>query len=481
MFGKFLLLAFAGLFIFVQNCDARRIPTGLELSEDDYLYTFDDFVVDFEREYLNDVDECTFRQTIFEKNLQIILSHNRQYIMSRKTTDYSQKDDENTNSVVNGNGNDFNQMAMRQAAFERNLKQGYNRQLKQQEKVSYLLGINQFIDRLPEELPRGYDRMKSSQVRSSSTVVNTVAHTTSVSRRLQNKREERENMFLNALGGKLLDVSELPKEVNWRMKGVTTPVKNQGGCGSCWAFASTAVLESHIAIQTQNHILFELSEQQLVSCASNPQHCGGVGGCAGATAEIAYEHVRLHGMVEEWGFGYQDYHGADVNCSLTLKDSGGNKTFYHGAVITIKDYAVLPSNNYTALMNAVARLGPVAVSVACLPWQFYSSGVFHAPLNPGKATDIDHLVVLEGYGTDQESGEDYWLVRNSWSPMWGEGGYIRLKRVDEYECGMDNTPEDGDACTFDDEGNPVTPTPQLICGNSGILFDSVIPLGGMLV
>merc|ERR1711937_262474 len=138
--------------------------------------------------------------------------------------------------------------------------------------------------------------------------------------------------------------------------------------------------------------------------------------------------------------------------------------------------------------NAVAKLGPIAVSVACMPWRFYKSGVFFEPLDTdGSATDVDHLVVLEGYGTDHGTGEDYWLVRNSWGPLWGECGYVRLLRRDpstlddpEDDCGMDTTPGDGVACYYDEDGNEITPEPQKICGTSGILFDSTIPKGGAL-
>ena len=97
-------------------------------------------------------------------------------------------------------------------------------------------------------------------------------------------------------------------------------------------------------------------------------------------------------------------------------------------------------------------------------------------------------MVLEGYGTDEGTGEDYWLVRNSWSPNWGEDGYIRLLRVDpaklddpEQDCGMDTTPADGAACTKDETGHDIIPPPAKICGNSGILYDSVIPVGGYLL
>eukprot|EP00401_Gymnodinium_catenatum_P023168 CAMPEP_0117620150 /NCGR_PEP_ID=MMETSP0784-20121206/86983_1 /TAXON_ID=39447 /ORGANISM="" /LENGTH=89 /DNA_ID=CAMNT_0005424061 /DNA_START=1 /DNA_END=266 /DNA_ORIENTATION=+ len=82
-------------------------------------------------------------------------------------------------------------------------------------------------------------------------------------------------------------------------------------------------------------------------------------------------------------------------------------------VATIDGYVQLPENNYTALMNAVATVGPVAVSVDASAWRSYSSGVFNGcnQANP----DIDHAVILMGYGTDSETGENYWLIRNSWS------------------------------------------------------------------
>jgi cathepsin L len=400
----------------------------------DETYSFDQFLLDFGRQYPVPA-EYAQRKAIFEKNLATIVHHNNR------------------------------------------------------NQHSYQLGINPFADQRPEELFTGYDILQSSRV----TTAATATH-----RRMSRKKEP-------TLPFRVDPISELPKAVDWRAHGVTTPVKSQGGCGSCWSFAATTVLESHIALQTG--VLFDLSPQEIVSCAPNPQHCGGEGGCTGSTAELAFELVRQHGIVQEWDFGYQDYHGEHINCTLSLdlkasttstvqsqqgprhlrhssKDTNddGDKHFYHGAVATIADYAVLPSNNYTVLMNAVAKLGPVAVAVACLPWHLYQSGVFYAPLNSSTAaTDLNHLVVLEGYGTDQETGEDYWLVRNSWGPLWGEGGYIRLKRVGDHECGLNIKPADGTACTIDDKGNPVTPPPETICGNSGILFDSVLPVGGHLI
>jgi cathepsin L len=158
------------------------------------------------------------------------------------------------------------------------------------------------------------------------------------------------------------------------------------------------------------------------------------------------------------------------------------------SVASIEGFTVLPTNNYTVVMNAIAKLGPVAVSVACSPWKLYEGGVFYAPMIDQISADVNHLVVLAGYGTDEETQEDFWLIRNSWGPRWGEGGYIRLRRTDpstlddpSMDCGMDVTPSDGAACTKDDSGNDIVPPATQVCGTSAILFDTSIPLGGHLL
>jgi cathepsin L len=162
--------------------------------------------------------------------------------------------------------------------------------------------INMFADLLNEELPYGLDKSVHPAYRPSS--VSSAA--SSVPFESLVKRNLRQGFVVN--GG------NLPDSVDWRTKGVTTPVKNQGGCGSCWAFSSTAALESHIAIQTGK--LFSLSPQTMVSCIPNPKSCGGNGGCTGSTAEIAFSWVAEHGMIDEWRFGYQSFRGEKINCTF---------------------------------------------------------------------------------------------------------------------------------------------------------------------
>ncbi len=198
---------------------------------------------------------------------------------------------------------------------------------------------------------------------------------------------------------------------------------------------------------------------QTAFCSPNPDSCGGTGGCQGATAEIAFDYLAgARGIYQEYQQGYAAYGGANSACVLP---AGSPKA-------SIDGYVQLPANNYTALMNAIATVGPVAVSVDA-NWGGYESGIFHG-CDPARNVDIDHAVVLVGYG--EEKGEKYWLVRNSWSPTWGEGGYIRISRSDsdDSNCATDSTPSDGTACTGETD-------PVKVCGTCGILYDSAYPTG----
>jgi cathepsin L len=258
--------------------------------------------------------------------------------------------------------------------------------------------------------------------------------------------------------------TDLPASVDWRDAGVVTSVKNQGHCGSCWTFSATEALESAVAISTG--LLFTLSEQEFVSCVENPNECGGTGGCEGATMELAYEYAMANGLTDEWTTPYTSYNGVDGNCTLTADDTPVR-------VAGITGYTVTAQNSYDELLEAVATVGPVGITVDASQWSSYAGGVFDGcnQANP----DLDHGVLLVGYGTDEATGQDYWLVRNSWGPAWGEAGYIRLARSDNEseKCGTDTTPSDGVGCA----GGPTEVT---VCGTCGILYDASYPTGAFL-
>jgi cathepsin L len=252
-------------------------------------------------------------------------------------------------------------------------------------------------------------------------------------------------------------MTDLPKTVDWRTKpGVVTEPKNQGACGGCWAFSAAETLESHLAIATGKPAP-KLSTQQIISCTPNPKHCGGTGGCGGATQPLAFNYTETAGITTEEAYPFG---GSTGTCQLSKVKP----------VAKVGGFALLPPNNYTALMNAVTAKGPIAISVAAggLGWQLYGGGIMKpGPFNKGFT--IDHAVQLVGYGED--NGVKYWLVRNSWG-AWGEKGYIRIQRFGEGQepCGMDTRPQDGMACEGDTK-------PVKYCGLCGILSSSSYPTG----
>jgi len=253
---------------------------------------------------------------------------------------------------------------------------------------------------------------------------------------------------------------DVPASVDWRTTGVVTAVKNQGQCGSCWAFATTETVESATAIATGK--LLTLSPQNVVDCTPNPNHCGGTGGCGGATAELGFTYVAGNGIALESDYPYK---GVDEACKTTVAKAA-----------QVKGYVQLPENDYQSLLNASAFIGPIAVSVDASTWNLYVSGVYDCPARVYQSPDIDHAVQLVGYGTDTTTNQAYWIVRNSWGASWGEKGYIRLLRhtdgSDQW-CGTDTTPSDGSGC----DGGPKT---VQVCGTCGIWYDSSYPTGAYI-
>lgn len=249
-----------------------------------------------------------------------------------------------------------------------------------------------------------------------------------------------------------LDMSDLAGEVDWRgdLQKSATWVRNQGGCGSCWAVASIGALEMHM--EKKLGIAQRLSPQQLVDCVPNPKHCGGTGGCQGATGELAFEHVRRHGISAE-----DAYRSQSGKCNSRAQPSQ----------LRLSRFVRLPENQAKPLQHALATQGPVVVSVDGSGWYGYDSGVF---AGCDKDCVVNHAVLAVGYGNDRGgSNKDYWTIRNSWGPDWGEHGFMRIERhTDDAYCGVDNAPQEGVFC----EGGPKSVP---VCGMCGITSDSAFP------
>jgi len=255
--------------------------------------------------------------------------------------------------------------------------------------------------------------------------------------------------------------SDLPESVDWREKGVITDPKNQGSCGSCWAFATTEQIESYAALA--NISLTKLSTQEVTTCTPNPLHCGGTGGCKGSIPQLGYSYIQLMGLTTNAEYPYwSGTTGLTGTCKYDLEK--------RTPVVSITGYDTLPRNDLEGTLDHLANVGPLAVAADASPWQLYISGVFHGCKYTNNIA-LNHAIQLVGYGVDPQHGA-YWLVRNSWGKLWGEHGYIRLQREDDLQCGTDSTPMDGTACV----GGPGSDT-QTVCGMCGVLYDLSYPLG----
>jgi len=228
-------------------------------------------------------------------------------------------------------------------------------------------GVTKFMDLTPDEFSQQY---MGYIARNESKVIRTDVH----------------------IDGPLAD------DVDWRTKGAVTEVKDQGQCGSCWAFSATEAIESYAFLSGAK--LQKLSAQQITSCDKVDQ------GCNGGNTETAYAYVKgTKGLETESNYPYTSGTGKDGICKATL----------------IKE--VQPITGFTSVTKGESNLqtalndGPVSICVAANAFQTYTSGILK--ICPGS---IDHCVQAVGYSTSDK----YWIVRNSWNTDWGEEGYIRV-------------------------------------------------------
>ncbi|KAL3533800.1 hypothetical protein ACH5RR_007321 [Cinchona calisaya] len=254
----------------------------------------------------------------------------------------------------------------------------------------YKLGINQFADLTNEEFTASRNGLKMSS----------------------------SPKLFRGTSFKYKNVTAVPTTVDWRKKGAVTPIKDQGQCGSCWAFSAIAATEGITKLSTGK--LISLSEQEIMDCDRTSQDQG----CNGGEMEDAFEFmVKNKGVASEATYPYT---AVDGTCSKTKEASHAAK---------IKGYEKVPVNNEAALLKAVANQPvSVAIDASGMAFQFYSSGVFTGDCG----TELDHGVTAVGYGTTSD-GTKYWLVKNSWGASWGESGYIRMERgiaAKEGLCGI---------------------------------------------
>ncbi|XP_059155052.1 digestive cysteine proteinase 1-like [Physella acuta] len=215
-----------------------------------------------------------------------------------------------------------------------------------------------------------------------------------------------------------MDKQDVPDQWDWRLQGAVTPVKDQASCGSCWSFSATGAMEG--AYFLKNGHLERLSEQQLVDCSWGFANTG----CDGGFQRAAFEYTMQNGgIASEEQYGH--YLAIDGFCRSRVVQP----------VVQLANYTDLPEGDLGALKLAIFNKGPVSVSIDASQdsFTFYANGVYYEPNCKKRPKDLDHSVLAVGYGT--MNGQDYWLVKNSWSTYWGNDGYILMSQKDN-NCGV---------------------------------------------
>jgi C1A family cysteine protease len=211
-----------------------------------------------------------------------------------------------------------------------------------------------------------------------------------------------------------VEVPEVPEaplaSFDWRTHaGVITPVKDQGQCGSCWAFATVEACESRWVLNGNSQQI--LSPQPIVDCDKVD------GGCDGGDPENAFNYVHSNGLETNAAYPYR---AVDGNCAYSASK----------VVSRITGYKVAVNNggSEATMASVLSTASPLTIAVDAEPWQFYNGGILTAA---ECGMDIDHAVQAVGYDTTQ----GFWIVKNSWAADWGENGYIRLQ-YGKNTCGI---------------------------------------------
>lgn len=260
--------------------------------------------------------------------------------------------------------------------------------------TSETYGLNAFADRTEEELTKRYT------ARSLKTIMNLVD--------------------FNTVVAPSANVSALPKSFNWVSKGAVTSVKDQGDCGSCWAFGAVGTMEGQLFLKKGK--LENLSEQNLVDCDHECQYFSGTKlcdeGCDGGMEPNAFQYViKNNGINLLKDYPYTATAG---KCKFNSKTAVSGFRSWHYVTVKAED----------DLRQYLYENGPVSVGVHADEWFYYTGGIFESSCK----TENDHAVLLTGWGEDSK-GTPYWIIKNSWGKSWGIDGYIHLLRG-KNKCGI---------------------------------------------
>lgn len=280
--------------------------------------------------------------------------------------------------------------------FKRNLRYVMERSRRDDGK-RHGVGLNKFADLSNEEFRQLY----LSKVKKS---VN------------QKWRAKRESLMRNKRKG--AESCKAPWSLDWRNYGIVTGVKDQGQCGSCWAFSSTGAIEGINALKSGD--LISLSEQELVDCDTTND------GCDGGYMDYAFEWVINNGGIDsEEDYPYTSVFGEGGICNVTKEE--------HNKAVTIDGYVDVYPSEDGLLCTVIQQPISVGMDGSAIDFQLYTGGIYDGSCS-ANPNDIDHAVLIVGYGS--EGGEDYWIVKNSWGTDWGVEGYFLIRRNADLPFGV---------------------------------------------
>lgn len=213
------------------------------------------------------------------------------------------------------------------------------------------------------------------------------------------------------------DDDDLPESFDWRIKGAVTNVKDQGSCGSCWAFSTVGCTEG--AHYVASNKLIALSEQELVDCDNTCLACNG------GWVQMAFAWAKSKGgFMNETAYPYTAVKGT---CLFDASQ----------AVVRVNDVHIIVPNKPEKMQEYLMTYGPLSVALDASKFHSYLSGIMNG--TDCSTLTTNHAVLAVGWGVDSVTGTKYWIIKNSWGPLWGENGYIRIVRGSN-ACNVERTP-----------------------------------------
>lgn len=293
----------------------------------------------------------------------------------------------------------------RHFVFNQNLQKIKKHQIEQKiMKYTYTIDINSFSDMTTEEFFHK-KRLNENKILFGKIIKNNM-----------HKKQKSINMVTPLLKNNFI---KLPKNLDWRTRNVVSRVRNQEDCGSCWAFSVAGALESSAAILSGE--LIELSKQQLIDCSLENY------GCNGGFMDLAFNYTKNNIWLM-----------SDKNYEYVADDGGDCQVddMYYRSKFRLEDFFWINYGDEEELKKALAIYGPLSVAIDVSEYGdliYYKSGIYK---DNTCSQEVNHAVLLVGYGEDEKDGTPYWLIKNSWGDDWGEDGYFRLLRNSNNMCGI---------------------------------------------